>query len=428
MRVVSSRARRWAPWVLASVPAVAVIVLPTEDFRASGAMTLFAATPAATFFLLVIRRPWRAERRSLRLLGLAGLLALGLMFTVAAVEGTPSFLREQFGLFISADDYGPRAVIATPAGFVVVGDDTDRNAVVWLSDDAMTWSRVLPSDVLSGLAIGDAALTPFGIVMVAQDEKTGKPVVLTSTDGAQWVRAASLEPSAVPRALAFSGTDLVLIGSTYRNDTVFWHGDGMSTWTVAAPAPVQDRGKSPVDVAAVGSGFVTAQYSDKLDSGAVLFASESGRSWTQIAHFRDGEFSSLAAYRGGAVAVGFDGSTDSAAVWVSTGGGMWTQAPTSNAFERARMDVVATDGERLFAFGRSLDGDGGVVWSSVDAMTWERIPASFGDVLFRDAIVTESRIVAVGLDLASETAAFWTSEDGDAWRRVPHDNALFSVR
>ena len=92
------------------------------------------------------------------------------------------------------------------------------------------------------------------------------------------------------------------------------------------------------------------------------------------------------------------------------------------------MDVVATDGERLFAFGRRLDDLGGVVWSSTGAITWERLPAEFGEVLFRDAVVTESRIVAVGLDLESETAAFWTSGDGDAWRRVPHDDALFSVR
>jgi hypothetical protein len=53
------------------------------------------------------------------------LALVGLAFG-AACEGTPEFLKEQFGFFVGVDDYGPRAVITTPGGYVAVGDDAAK--------------------------------------------------------------------------------------------------------------------------------------------------------------------------------------------------------------------------------------------------------------------------------------------------------------
>ena len=404
-------------------------------------MTLFSVTPAIYFVLLLIKRPWRAATLALRMIGTAGLLLLAVISVVGVVEGTPSFLKEQFGLFISVDDYGPRAVIAIPDGYIAVGDDAARNAVVWLSEDGQIWSRVPHSGVLTNLEIADAAFTQFGIVMAGQDEETGEAVALTSADGTSWQRAASLDVDPLgseewgkPAALASQGRRLVLIGSIVGNDTVFWYAGDPSEWSVGDPKPVFDRGKSPVDVVAAEGRFIAANNSSRATivrnafEGALLFASQTGSSWSELARFRDVEINSLARYGQGAIVVGFDRDEGAAAIWVSADGASWTQLPVNEVLRGARMDLVVSDGTRLFAFGRSLEDDAVMVWASSDATTWERVPVPLGDALVRDAVITDTGIVAVGVDLQLNSAAFWTSPDGRAWQRIPHDEALFAVR
>jgi hypothetical protein len=435
---------KWLPWVLAAAPAAIAPFLPflsIGDTRTSGAVILFAVTPTSFFVLLLMKRPWRARRIALRSLGTAGLLVLALLSVVAVVEGAPEFLKEHFGLFVDVDDYGPRAVIATPNGFVVVGDNAKGNAVVWLSADGQSWTRVPHSDVLSGLEIGDAAYTEFGIVMVGQDEVTGEAVAMVSPGGTIWQRAASLavdplgkENWGKPAALTSQERRLVLIGSVIGNDTVFWYASEPSAWSVGDPKPVFDRGKSAVDVVPVEGRFIAAMDSSRATivrdtfEGALLFASESGQTWSEIASFKNAEISSLAPYQGGAVAVGYDRSEESAAVWVSANGVSWQEVPPTAALEQARMDVLVTGGVKLYALGRSLEDDAVIAWASVDAISWERVPVSFGDVVIRDAVMTDSGIIAAGVDLELDSAAFWTSPDGRTWQRVPHDEALFAVR
>jgi hypothetical protein len=424
---------KWVPWVLAAAPAVVALALPTVDFRASGAMTLFAVTPAIYFVLLLAKRPWRTAKPALRSLGVAGLFALALLAAGAALGGTESFLHDRFGLFIDVDEYGPRAVIKTPQGYVVLGDDLEGNAVVWLSDDGANWARAPHSSALDDLEIADAAYTRFGILMVGHDEITNAAVALVSPTGEVWERAASLPFGtwhgdwASPKALASRGTKLVAIGSIIGNDSILWYADEPRAWSVGEPAPVFDLGKDPVDVIDVGSRFISAHY-DGSSRSAVLFASVSGTTWSEIARFADAEISSLAGYGQGAIAVGFDREKRSAAIWVSPDGAAWTPVPFTETLRDARMDLVVTDGERLFAFGRSLDDDAVIVWLSSDGDEWERLGVSLGDVVIRDAILTEAGMVVVGVDLELDAAALWTSTDGIAYRRVPHDEALFAVR
>jgi hypothetical protein len=115
-------------------------------------------------------------------------------------------------------------------------------------------------------------------------------------------------------------------------------------------------------------------------------------------------------------------------VWVSADGTSWQQIPPTDALKQARMDVVATNGDQILAFGTDLVDDNAVLWSSSDAVTWERLPQSFGQMRFRDAVMTDSGIVAVAVDLEINAAAFWTSTDGQTWQRVPHDDVLFAIR
>ena len=75
---------------------------------------------------------------------MAGVVMLGVVGVVGLLAGTPGFLNKQFGLFISVNDYGPRAIVATPDGYVVVGDDAEKNSVIWLFRNGESWSRLRP--------------------------------------------------------------------------------------------------------------------------------------------------------------------------------------------------------------------------------------------------------------------------------------------
>jgi hypothetical protein len=73
------------------------------------------------------------------------------------------------------------------------------------------------------------------------------------------------------------------------------------------------------------------------------------------------------------------------------------------------------------------------VWTSVDGITWSRVPHD--EVVFggegnqwMDAVTAGgSGLVAVGGDWSSEVnaSAVWTSVDGITWSRVPQDDTVF---
>jgi len=75
------------------------------------------------------------------------------------------------------------------------------------------------------------------------------------------------------------------------------------------------------------------------------------------------------------------------------------------------------------------------VWTSVDGMSWSRVPhdeATFGgagEQYMTSVIAGGPGLVAVGWDLDPSgfdaDAAVWTSPDGINWSRVPHDEEVF---
>jgi len=107
------------------------------------------------------------------------------------------------------------------------------------------------------------------------------------------------------------------------------------------------------------------------------------------------------------------------------------------------MHSVVAGGPGLVAVGSNgLGGEAdedfatdAVVWTSVDGVTWSRMPpdeavfGGHGDQSMNMVVAAGPGFVAVGVggggNENSVDAAVWTSGDGIAWSRVPHDEAIF---
>ncbi|MDA1279333.1 MAG: hypothetical protein O3B95_04745 [Chloroflexi bacterium] len=269
-------------------------------------------------------------------------------------------------------------------------------------------------------------LTSAGLVMVARDDKAGPMVALTSSDGTTWSRTGSSPPlHGIPHALAHIGSTLAVVGSSFSNDSVFWYADSLDDWYAAEPRPHIDTRKSAVDVVAMPNGFISAI---NQKSNALLFASDDGRSWREFSRFADSEFMSLALYRSGVIAVGYDRERNSGVIWTSENGVEWRRLVPSSEFEGVRLDLVVSEGREVIVIGHRIDDDTVVVWRSDDAASWEALPSNLGELAVRDAVFDESGLVLAGGDRGLNSAVIWTSADGRAWRRVPHDVSLFTVR
>jgi hypothetical protein len=139
----------------------------------------------------------------------------------------------------------------------------------------------------------------------------------------------------------------------------------------------------------------------------------------------------------GLVAVGEDEGT----VLTSVDGITWSRVPYDEVvFGGSTMSSVAAGGPGLVAVGwvgqavDTFEGDrAAAVWTSVDGVTWSRVPhdeAVFGGAggqWINSVTVGGPGLVAVGSvqKNGDEAAAVWTSVDGLMWSRVPHDEAVF---
>ena len=145
----------------------------------------------------------------------------------------------------------------------------------------------------------------------------------------------------------------------------------------------------------------------------------------------------------GLVAVGSVGSghDPDAAVWTSVDGITWSRVPHDEAvfggLTGQFMNSVTVGGPGLVAVGQEWDV-GAAVWTSVDGITWSRVPhdeAAFGEIGRRMISVTVAGagLVAVGSDQKgsdvptgrAHDAAVWTSVDGITWSAVPADERVF---
>ena len=282
---------------------------------------------------------------------------------------------------------------------------------------SLTWSWVARDQAIFG-GEGEQAMSSVtaggpGLVAVGSDETIGDEVaaVWTSVDGITWSR--------VP------------------HDEAIFGGEGhQAMFSVTAGGP---------GLVAVGSDETIG------DEVAAVWTSVDGITWSRVPHDEaifGGEghqaMFSVTAGGPGLVAVGSDETIgdEVAAVWTSVDGITWSRVPHDEAIfggeGHQAMFSVTAGGPGLVAVGWDLSGGVAAVWTSVDGITWSRVPhdeAIFGGRGSRwmDGVtVGGPGLVAVGVDQRADDisypgadAAVWTSADGITWSRVPHDEAIF---
>jgi hypothetical protein len=322
-------------------------------------------------------------------------------------------------------------------------DDQERpippaDAVVWTSVDGWTWSRVPQDQAVFGgpghqlmfsVTIGGPGLVAVGRGGTLVDQEgEGSAAVWTSVDGLTWSR--------VP------------------HDEAVFGGDGeqqMFSVTVGGPGLVAVGFDAP---------FGTSQ------GNAAVWTSPDGLTWARVPDDEalfggDGRQRMLSVTAGGPglVAVGSDGHPQyeeanrldelaaDAAVWTSVDGLTWSRVPHDEAVfggpGEQRMDGVTVGGPGLVAVGsasrqspdvpaddRDFDIYEAAVWTSVDGLTWSRVPdeavvAVSDDEAEAMLSVTAggSGLVAVGGDSRDSQCgwveAVWTSPDGLTWSQLP---------
>jgi hypothetical protein len=203
-----------------------------------------------------------------------------------------------------------------------------------------------------------------------------------------------------------------------------------------------------------GAGLVAPQaWGDDPDSVAAVWTSVDGLTWSRVPHdedlFADAVMNDVTPGGPGLVAVGWSyqpeetgsGYESEAAVWTSVDGLTWSRvhdetfATTSIPEPTSKlMNSVVVGGPGLVAVGRE-GGAAAAVWTSVDGLTWTRVPHDreiFGSPTalgFGMISVTAGGpgLVAVGAwpEAPRISAKVWTSVDGLTWTRVPDDEAGF---
>jgi hypothetical protein len=280
---------------------------------------------------------------------------------------------------------------------------------------SLTWSKV-PHDAavfggngeqgLSGVTVGGP-----GFVAVGSDE--GDAMVLTSVDGVTWSR--------VPH------DDAVFGGAEDGHYT------SMDSVTAGGPGLV-----------AVGGSWSDADDQEGQEGDAAVWTSVDGITWSRVPHdeevFGAASIMSVTAGGPGLVAVGMHGPLGDGdpAVWTSMDGLTWSRVPHDEtvfggADSQAMYDVTV-GGPGLVAVGGS-GGDwwnpeqNAAVWTSVDGVTWSRVPddesvfSSGGNPVLLSVTVGGPGLVAVGADswpLNLAETPVWTSPDGITWTRVPN--------
>lgn len=158
----------------------------------------------------------------------------------------------------------------------------------------------------------------------------------------------------------------------------------------------------------------------------VVFLSNDGTRWTQVATQARAlpSLGAVAAWRDGFVAFADSGST---ILWTSKDGRAWTPGrPTPRAFADAVVTDVVAGGPGLVAVGARLDpGEtdepvGGLVWTSRDGATWERVPgdpAVFSGVGMSAITASRDGLVGFGGRIPDNVPELWVSRDGRTWTR-----------
>lgn len=314
-----------------------------------------------------------------------------------------------------------------------------------------TWSLV--HTVVGGPSgLNSVTVGGPGLVAVGNDEG----IVLTSVDGVTWSRVPSDEEvfgGTEMSGVTAGGPGLVAVGSTSDGDisdqdaVVLTSVDGI-TWSRTPHDEAVFGGSAMSSVTVGGPGLVAVGKTEGgwTDTDAVVWTSVDGIIWSRVPHDEsifggDAAQSIYDVVAGGPglVAVGRDGDErpwdnsfgSSAAVWTSVDGVTWSRVPHDESVfapgGNKLMLSVTVGGPGLVAVGAQSPGGpmDTPAWTSPDGFTWTRVP---DDVAVRGVMTGVTAegpaLVAVGLDPSGAGAA-WTSVDGITWSQVPYQDARF---
>ena len=267
-------------------------------------------------------------------------------------------------------------------GLVAVGMDRsvgeEWDAAVWTSPDGITWERVAHDEavfggarrqVMNSVTVGGPGLVAVGSEVSIGADGDWDAVVWTSPDGVTWDR--------VP------------------DDEAVFSGDGYQTM---------------FSVTAAGPGLVAVGADARVgDRNTAVWASVDGTVWSRVVPYGEADFGVVIV--GGEMVVGETNVTvgGPGLVAVGSAGTLEERDPQGN--QTVTFSGVAA------------------VWTSVDGITWSRVPHEGGMAFqaMKSVTVAGVELIAVGLagSHSGWDAAVWTSPDGIAWSRIPHDESVF---
>jgi hypothetical protein len=265
------------------------------------------------------------------------------------------------------------------------GGIATKSFSVSVADPLFTWSRRasgLTGSTLYSVVYGG------GKFVAAGDSGT----VVTSPDGIVWSLAATLPARFIGRRLTCHGSRFVAAGSAYIANTwtggVFWSGDGLTWQAGTLPA-----GAAELNAVTAGAGRVVA-----VGKNGKLYISPEGAVWTEASSPVTSELYGIGFADGQFVAVGQSGR-----VLVSPDGVTWTNR--SVASSATLVGVARTGGTWYVTSGLE-------VWTSVDAATWSKAPASPGGTGY-SLFSTSSGLLLAGVSggkiALAENSRIWES-------------------
>ena len=269
----------------------------------------------------------------------------------------------------------------------------------------------------------DLATTDVPPSSIAESSVAAVPAVDDSPDWSLVFHPDAFGDDGEVRSIVAGGPGFVAVGQRDEDAAVWTSVDGLAWAPVPHDDSVFEAGSGIADVIAGGPGLIAVGRScndgvpaaaECVDGDAAVWTSVDGLTWSPIPH--DDEVS--------------DGVFSFEMTSVTAGGPGFVAVGSSWEFEEP-------DGA---AGWERVDGDA-AVWTSVDGLSWSRVPHDddvFGgerNQAIGDVTAAGPGLVAVGRDgphaawdnSPRQAAAVWTSTDGLQWSRVPHDDAVFGV-
>lgn len=227
---------------------------------------------------------------------------------------------------------------------------------------------------------------------------------------------------------------VIITGSDGGTAAAWYSDDGGETWTDAAvDSNPKDLYPTLGSIAQLGSRLISLGSTSNVQAGpdgdvrgAVWISNDDGATWRHgppdTAPAISGE---ITAGGPGVVAVGNRFRADSAEVWTSLDGVVWSEAPSDPSFEGAVMTAVASLPDGLVAVGYRVTNDPApnsqhsAAWFSSDGVHWQfwdtTPPGPDGLGAVTDVTAVDGGVLAVGYDLPDIEPMVWRSQRGTDW-------------